>query len=132
MKNLNAEITTQAVIKNLKNEILLLKRNKPDGWFTLPGGTAHHGEEIKECLKRELLEETGLDFKIGKPIWIWQSDHIGKDLIGIVFETKDIVVENTTIKLSPEHSEFDWFSIDKLFADKSVDPYIKKQELKEL
>lgn len=132
MLYLNAQVTTQAVIKNSKNEILLLKRSKPGGWFTLPGGTAHQGEDIKECLKRELLEETGLSSDIGKPIWIWQSDHIGKDLLGIVFDTKDVVDESVTIKLSPEHSEFGWFPIEKLFADESVDPYIKKQELKEL
>lgn len=129
---LNAQITTQAIIKNSKNEILLLKRSKPGGWFTLPGGTAHQGEDIKDCLKRELLEETGLDFNIGKPIWVWQSDHIGKDLLGIVFDTKEVVDENTTIKLSPEHNQSDWFSIEKLFADEKVDPYIKKEELKEM
>lgn len=132
MPYLNAQITTQAVIKNSKGEILLLKRNKPGGWFTLPGGTVEEGEDIKKCLKRELLEETGLNFSIGKPIWIWQSDHIGKDLLGIVFDTKDIIDKDITIKLSPEHNEFGWFSIEKLFNDESVDPYIKKDELKEL
>lgn len=132
MSYLNAQITTQAIIKNSKNEILLLKRNKPGGWFTLPGGTVHQGEDIKECLKRELFEETGLNFNIGKPIWIWQSDHIGKDLLGIVFDSKDTIDENVTIKLSPEHNEFGWFNIEKLFDDERVDPYIKKEQLKPL
>lgn len=98
----------------------------------MPGGTLHQGEEVKECLKRELLEETGLEFEIGRPIWIWQSNHIGKDLLGIVFDTKNTIGGNTTIKLSPEHNEFAWFNLKKIFDDKSVDPYIKKEELKEL
>lgn len=131
MPYLSAQITTQAVIKNSDNEILLVKRSKPGGWFTLPGGTVEEGEDIKKCLQRELLEETGLSFNIGKPIWIWQSDHIGKDLLGIVFGTKDIVDKGFDIKLSPEHNKFGWFSIENLFSDESVDPYIKKEELKE-
>lgn len=130
MSYLNAQITTQAVIKNSNGEILLLKRSKPGGWFTLPGGTVEEGEDIKKCLQRELLEETGLNFNIGKPIWVWQSDHIGQDLVGIVFDTKDIIDENVTIKLSPEHNEFGWFGIKNLFKDESVDPFIKKNELK--
>ncbi len=132
MEYLNAQITTQAVIKNSKNEILLLKRNKPGGWFTLPGGTIHQGEDIKNGLKRELIEETGLKFKIERPIWVWQSNHIGKDLLGIVFDTNGKIDENISIKLSPEHDEFGWFSIEKFFKDESVDPYIKKEELKKL
>ncbi len=129
---LNAQITTQAVIKNSKNEILLLKRGKPGGWFTLPGGTIHRDEDVKDGLKRELIEETGLKINIGKPLWVWQSDHIGKDLLGIVFDTVGKIDDNAPIKLSPEHNKFGWFSINMLFKDEKVDPYIKKEELKEL
>lgn len=130
MPHLNAQITTQAIIRNSRNEILLLKRSKHGGWFTLPGGTVEQGEDIKACLKRELLEETGLDLKVDTPVWIWQSDHIGKDLLGIVFSIDNKVADDAIIKLSPEHNEFKWYNITDLFNDENVDPYIKKDELK--
>lgn len=83
MPHLLAQITTQAVIKNTKGEILLLKRNKPGGWFTLPGGTVDDGEKAEKTLEREIKEETGLDVTTKSPIWIWQSNHIGKELLGL-------------------------------------------------
>ena len=44
MAKLKTFVTTQWVIKNNKGEILLLRRNKPGGWFTLPGGMVLKGE----------------------------------------------------------------------------------------
>ena len=79
---------------------------------------------------REIKEETGLDIEINNPIWVWQSDHIGKDLLGVVFNIENKVGNNAKIKLSPEHSEYKWYNIDDLFGDEKVDPYIKKKELK--
>jgi len=127
--NLQAQITTQAVIKNKRGEILLLRRNKIGGWFTLPGGTVNEGETINQAIEREVFEETGLKIAIGRPLWIWQSNHIGKELVGIVFATKEIFPNNIRIKLSPEHNEYSWCSIEKLFSDETVDPYIKREEL---
>jgi len=117
------------VIKNKRGKILLLRRNKAGGWFTLPGGTVHEGEAVNQALKREIFEETGLRIKIGRPLWIWQSDHIGQKLVGIVFETKEIFPNNIKIKLSPEHNKYSWYSTEKLFRDEAVDPYIKREAL---
>ena len=126
---LKAQITTQAVIMDQKGRVLLLKRNKLGGLFTLPGGTIHQGEEIKVGLKRELKEEVGLDISVGDPVWVWQSDHIGQDLVGIVFSTIKIMPDDNIIILSEEHSQWAWFSRDELFSGQDVDPYIKTAEL---
>lgn len=132
MPYLNAQITTQAIIKNDQGEILLLKRNKPGGWFTLPGGTVDEKESIIDALTREIFEETALKLKIDRPVWVWQSNHIGKDLIGIVFAVDKKIPEDSPIVLSKEHNEFKWFSFDDLMKDPAVDPYIKKDALREL
>ena len=128
MSYLQTQVTTQAIIKNEDNEILLLRRNKPGGWFTLPGGTVEEGETVIQALEREITEETGLKLKIRSPIWVWQSNHIGKDLLGIVFNIAEIVQKDTKIVLAPEHDKYQWFSYDELIKDDSVDPYIKKPE----
>jgi 8-oxo-dGTP pyrophosphatase MutT (NUDIX family) len=49
----------KAIIKNLRGEVLLLKRQGREGW-DLPGGRVQHGESPHETLKREVEEETGL------------------------------------------------------------------------
>lgn len=52
-----------AIIKNEKNEILMLDRkNFPFGW-ACPAGHVEEDEEPEEAMKREVQEETGLNVK---------------------------------------------------------------------
>jgi ADP-ribose pyrophosphatase YjhB (NUDIX family) len=50
----------------VKNEIVLAKRTKPHRGWSLPGGRVEKGEEFDEALKREILEECGLNIVITK------------------------------------------------------------------
>jgi 8-oxo-dGTP pyrophosphatase MutT (NUDIX family) len=49
----------KAIIRNPEGCVLLLKRQGREGW-DLPGGRVQQGESVKETLKREIEEETGL------------------------------------------------------------------------
>lgn len=131
MNKLQTYVTTQLVIKNEDNEILLLRRNKPGGWFTLPGGTVREGETVVEACDREVEEETGLKVEVRKLVRVWQSDHIGSPLLGIVFYAKNTVLKNSKITLEKEHDKFGWFTFDDLMKDEAVDPYIKGEYLKQ-
>ena len=51
---------SRGVIINSKNELLL---GYCDGTYQFPGGYLENGETIKECLKREIKEETGITIK---------------------------------------------------------------------
>lgn len=131
MKKLKTYVTTQLVIKNEDNEILLLRRNKPGGWFTLLGGTVCEGEAVISACGREVEEETGIKIEVGKLVRIWQSDHIGSPLLGIVFYAKNTVPKNFKITLEKEHDKFSWFAFDDLMKDEAVDPYIKGEYLRQ-
>lgn len=50
----------------IRDAHLLLMRLRPTGKYHLPGGGVHTGERIKDTLKREVKEETGLEIEIGE------------------------------------------------------------------
>ena len=55
------EPTVGALIFNNKNEVLLIKSNKWDDNYVIPGGHIELGEDMETALKREILEETALN-----------------------------------------------------------------------
>lgn len=50
-----------AFILNNKNQILLVKSFKWEGYYCVPGGRVEIGEKIEHTVKREVKEEVGLD-----------------------------------------------------------------------
>jgi len=51
--------------------ILVWKRRAGESFglkWEFPGGKRHSGESVEQCLRREMLEEIGLDVTVG-PLW---------------------------------------------------------------
>ncbi|MFC0877573.1 NUDIX domain-containing protein [Saccharicrinis sp. FJH2] len=55
------EPTVGAVIFNPDNKVLLCKSHKWNDQYVIPGGHIELGETMEQALKREILEETGLE-----------------------------------------------------------------------
>jgi len=63
-----------AVVIPRGNEILLVRHVKGDRQYWLvPGGGLDWGETIEDCAKREIMEETNLDIKLIKLLFISES-----------------------------------------------------------
>ncbi len=71
-------LSAKAVIVD-DGAILLTRNRHPDDpggdFYLLPGGGQRHKESLAACLRREVLEETGLSIVVGDVLWI--RDYIG-------------------------------------------------------
>ncbi|OSM02089.1 NUDIX domain-containing protein [Magnetofaba australis] len=53
--------------------------------FNLPGGNLEAGEEARDCLEREFLEELGLRVEVGALLATLQTNANGRDVLHMVF-----------------------------------------------
>jgi 8-oxo-dGTP pyrophosphatase MutT (NUDIX family) len=68
-------------------EVLLTRmssRTRIPGRWTLPGGGVDHGEDPREALRREVLEETGLHIDPGVALDVHSSHFTGPRADGVV------------------------------------------------
>jgi 8-oxo-dGTP diphosphatase len=64
-------VGTRAVIFNKNNEILVDHYLRPEtNYYFLPGGGVMFHEKIEDCLVREVKEETGLEVKAERLLWV--------------------------------------------------------------
>ena len=62
------------IIVNEKEEILLVQHRKSNRYYwVLPGGRIEYGESFQDCAVRELKEETNLDIKFGKVVFLSEA-----------------------------------------------------------
>jgi 8-oxo-dGTP diphosphatase len=103
-------VGVHAVITNTEEKILQVKATYGAKNWGLPGGAVDPGETIHEALFRECEEELGVKVKI-----LYMSGmyfHQIYNAHACIFKCE--IPENSIIKLSPEHSEYRYFSLDEL------------------
>jgi mutator protein MutT len=55
-------VSTAAIVRNEKNEILLLNHVlRPFSNWGFPGGFVEHGEQLEDAIRREVREEAGIE-----------------------------------------------------------------------
>lgn len=117
-------------------EIVIQKRIKPNESgisFELPGGQLKEYESIKDCLIREVMEETGLSVdkilgiekelevnrettsvEVLKPFSVYQTLEGPVDSLGIYFRCTG---EGTLLKEGDQTSDAQWINVIKLMED---------------
>jgi 8-oxo-dGTP diphosphatase len=104
------KLTVKGIIRRGDGKILIVKRSAADDhlpgvWETVGGGV-EEGVSPQAALKREIVEEVGLEVKVGEPFNVFNfvKDN-GDKKIGITFICDYLSGE---IKLSEEHDNFQW------------------------
>ncbi len=117
-------VGVKALIANRKNQILVLETNPEDSpssphHWDLPGGRLKEGDSIEQGLYRELEEEigtNGIDILELFDACIANYKIPAKDeivgLLLIIYKSK-LHDENQNFKLSFEHLQYKWVSIEE-------------------
>lgn len=107
-------IKTAGAIIERDGKILLLKRANTktfEGYWTLPGGKLENNENSENAVKREVKEETNLDFNPSLFKLYYE------DFPEFVWKAKTYIFHGKftgNLVINEESSEFGWFSIGEI------------------
>jgi 8-oxo-dGTP diphosphatase len=86
------------------------------GVFEMPGGHIDYGEALVDGLKREIMEELGMNISVGDPFaaFTYMNDIKRSHSVEIIYFAK-FTDPIEMIKLDPEdHSEYIWVSLEEI------------------
>jgi 8-oxo-dGTP diphosphatase len=55
------------------------------GKWEFPGGKVEPGESLEDCMRRELLEELGIEATVGRVLWQTRHRYPGREVIALTF-----------------------------------------------
>lgn len=119
------EIGIKCIMKNKNGLYLCLKAW--EWYYDLPGGRIAEGEEYTDTLRNELIEEIGIfpeSYTVAPErhiLWMkkFVTSHPQKPRLTLIACPCEFTIENPTIQLSHEHTEFSWETAVELY--KKVD-----------
>ena len=109
-------VAAMAILYNEEKGMLLEKRTDTGEWCT-PGGAIELGESLEDALKREIKEETNLDFANQKLFDIKANVHMVYPNKDEVYYTDVVYVINEfwgDLKPDGESTELRFFDLDNL------------------
>jgi 8-oxo-dGTP diphosphatase len=120
-------ISVYAVLRNEKDEFLLLRRSENShsnpGKWDLPGGKLIRGELLEEAVVREVWEETGISIVPGEIAGYATFELPEKKVIALVYDGGYIIAD---VKLSHEHIESVWNSLDSILDMNALPDHFKE------
>ncbi|RTE02654.1 NUDIX hydrolase [Paenibacillus whitsoniae] len=99
-----------AILFNSEDQVLMLKRTYGDKGWGLPGGSVEPGETIHEALYRECREELGIEVQDAVLTGFYY--HSKQNAQVAIFRCS--IPEAAEIKLSFEHSDYQWMPLSEL------------------
>jgi len=111
---MEASLAAKGFVVN-DGKLLLIKRRGNDVHcaekWEIPGGRLDKGEDPYAGVKREVMEETGLDITVVMPMSVnYFIREDGQTITGIVFACR---TDNLDVTLSEEHTEHKWLPLEE-------------------
>lgn len=113
-------LTVRGICQN-DEKILLLKirsRSAHDaGKWEIPGGKVKKCEFFDESLKREYLEETGLEIDVDSLYNVVRNDYTAcktSEKVKSIQLIMKVTCESDEVIISEEHDDYGWFSMDEV------------------
>ncbi|MED3023089.1 MULTISPECIES: NUDIX hydrolase [Bacillus cereus group] len=100
MENVMQVRVTGILIEGEK--VLLVKQKVANRNWSLPGGRVENGEMLEEAMIREMREETGLEVKIKKLLYVCDKPDASPSLLHITF-----LLERIEGEITLSSNEFD-------------------------
>lgn len=85
--------------------------------WEIPGGKVKKGEYFDQALKREFLEETGLEINIDSLYNVIQNEYTAcktNEKIKSIQLIMKVSSKTDEVHISEEHDEYGWFSCDEI------------------
>ncbi len=116
----NRGVSIDAVIIKGDKVLLIQRGVEPHkGFWGTPGGYVEWNESTEEAVKREVVEETGLQVIVTRLVGVYSSpDRHPKQVINLVYIAK---VEDGEPQAHDDAQDVAWFPLDKLPTDMALD-----------
>ncbi len=121
------------IINKNNNKLLLLKGSDKDPqfhesfWYVVTGGCEDEDKDFLDTVKREVLEETGLNVKeIIDLEWVFEYESLGNHCIEYAYIS---YVDSEKVILNEESIDYIWCNLDE-FVDK-IHWFGERKELEE-
>ena len=113
-------VAVSGYIVNDEGHVLLVRNNHRNDTYEMPGGRLELGETLKEAVKREVLEETGIHAEIGNMTGVYQN--ITSGVICMVFHGR--AISGVPTAQPPETIDVQFVDFDK----EQVEDWIKRPQ----
>jgi len=124
------QVGVKILLKNKDGKFLVMTRSAekypdaPHQW-EIPGGRINPGTDLQENLRREVMEETGLEIKY-EPKLITAQDILRENKNRHIVRLTYTGFADGEVKLSDEHTEFQWLSLEEISKLEPLDSFLKE------